>query len=841
MKKCTVLLVFMAFCVMASAQHHIIIGIVTNDKDERLPYATLQWQNSIVYATADSSGNFSIKSRKKTDTLVVTFTGYKPAKIEVEPHEKMLWIVLAGVKELETYTFKEARPDNFVSTLESRHVEQITSCELRKAPCCNLAGSFETNNSVDVSYGNAVTGATEIQMLGLRGIYTQLTVQKRPVFYGLGYPFALEFYPGTWLDGISISKGASSVEQGAQSLTGQINVNLVKPSEDKALFFNLYQNTLNTTESNLHINKKLNKDWSTGAYLHYDNMQNVTDHDNDGFVNMPQKRQLNGQWRLLHQGKTWYNQNTVQVLSDKRRGGQLVNSALVNPWLVRQDISRVDLSGSLGYLGFDKIYNTLAIIYGATYHKTDELYGRNVHTGTQNSYYANAIYATILGNTNNRLNMGASMQYDIYKEKVNDLVLDRKDVMPGAFAEYSYNHPKAGSAYNDWGLILGMRYDHHNRFGSFPSPRMNVKYNFTENQIVRVSAGRGWRVANIIPENLNVLASNRSLSIAPDLKPEDGWNAGINYSANFEIFERKATFNADGYHTRFVNQIVVDQDQDYKTVFFYNLNGKSYSNSLMGVFTYNAFENFDAKIGYKFNDVKTTFNQQLSRMPMIPANRWLLTLDYKTPDQNWLFHATLHYVGSQRLPALEGLPEQYLPHHYSGNSSPYININAQITRKLGRWEIYFGGENLSNYVQHMPIIASAEPYSDFFNASQVWGPLMGIRGFAGVRFSLEQDSKMQFRSPKQRKNAKMIELSFEVKGDCGMCKTRIEKTALGAGAAEASWSSETHILRVKFDENSLSKEKIQKAIAEAGHDTGLFRADDKTYQALPACCQYKRD
>ncbi|MEK0421795.1 MAG: hypothetical protein RLZZ161_1646 [Bacteroidota bacterium] len=841
MKKYIISLLAICLVKIAAAQHSVVTGFVTNEKEERLPYATLQWQNSIVYATADSSGNFSIKSRKKTDTLVVTFAGYKPAKVAVEPHEKMLWIVLTGVKELETFTFKEARPDNFVSTLESRHVEQITSCELRKAPCCNLAGSFETNNSVDINYGNAVTGATEIQMLGLRGIYTQMTVQKRPVFYGLAYPFALEFYPGTWLDGISVSKGASSVEQGAQSLTGQINVNLVKPSEDKALFVNLYQNTLNTTEANLHLNRKINKDWSAGTYLHYDNMQNVTDHDNDGFVNMPLKRQANGQVRLLHQGKTWFSQNTLHILNDRRSGGQLLDAALPNPWLVSQDMSRIDFSGSLGYLGFDKIYNTLALIYGATYHSTDERYGRNSHIGLQNSYYANAIYATIIGNTNNRLNMGGSLQYDIFREKVNDVALDRKDLMPGVFAEYSYNHPRAGSTYSDWGLILGLRYDHHNRFGGYPAPRMNIKYNFTENHIVRASAGRGWRVANIIPENLNVLASNRQLEIAPNLRPEDGWNAGVNYSGNFEIMGRKATFNTDVYHTLFVNQVIVDQDRDFKKVYFYNLDGRSYSNSIMGVFSWNVFDRFDTKIGYKYNDVKTTINQQLSRMPMIPAHRWLLTLDYKTKDENWLFHSTFHYVGRQRLPLLKGLPDQYLPHHNADQSSPYININAQVTRKLGRWEIYFGGENLSNYVQHQPIIAAADPYSEYFNASQIWGPLMGIRGFVGLRFSIDQVDKSVIKPVKLSKNAKITERSFEVKGDCGMCKTRIEKAALEAGAVEASWSSETHILRVKFDEKTNSQENIQKAIAKAGHDTGAFRTDNKTYDALPGCCQYKRD
>lgn len=841
MKKIFFILICSFAIFYASAQHSTITGIVTNEAEERLPYATLQWQNSIVNAVADSAGNFSIKARRKHDTLIVNFTGYEPAKIAVEPHEKMLWIVLNGVKEMESLVVQANRPDNFVSTLENRHTEQITSCELRKAPCCNLAGSFETNNSVDISSSNAVTGTHEIQMLGLRGIYTQMTLQKRPAFYGLAYPFALEFYPGTWLNGISVSKGASSVEQGAQSLTGQINVDLVKPSEDKALFVNLYQNSLGTFENNIHLNKKFANNWSAGIYTHYDNMQNGQDHDKDGFANMPKRQQINVLGRLLHQGKTWFSQNNLHVIKDNREAGQLGTSSATTPlWKVQQDINRVDFSGTIGYLGFDKIYNTLAIIYGATMHKTNELYGNTKHIGTQNSIYANAIYATILGNTNNRLNFGASFQADDFKESINDVNLDRKDIMPGAFAEYSYNRPKLGKSYSDWGIILGLRNDYHNRFGNFLAPRMNVKYNFDENNIIRFSAGRGWRVANIIPENLNVLAANRQLIIANNLKPEDGWNIGTNFSSRFEILDRNASFNADIYHTRFVNQIIADQDQDFKNVYFYNLDGKSFSNSLMGVLTYNLFKNFDVKLGYKFNQVRTTINGTLQKPTFLPAHRALLTLDYKTPNQTWLFHVTGHLVGSQRLPALNGLPHQYHPAHYSDFSPAYVNINAQITKLLGRWEIYFGGENLTNYTQHHPIIAANEPFSDYFNASQIWGPLMGIRGFVGVRFSINQPDP-NAPKPKISKHAKIIETTFEVKGDCGMCKTRIEKAAFTAGAIAATWSSETHLLTVKFDEKLLSLNDIQAAIAKAGHDTGSFKAEKAVYEKLPGCCQYTRE
>lgn len=741
MKKIVYSVVLLCVTFFAQAQNNKIIGIVTNESDERLPFATLQWAYSTIGTTADSLGAFMIKSRKKTDTLIVTYAGYAAARVVVEPQEKKLWIVLKGVANLQDIEIIAKREDNFVSTLENRHVEQISSCELRKAPCCNLAGSFETNGSVDVSTNNAVTGATEIQMLGLRGIYTQLTLQKRPNFYGLAYPFALEFYPGTWLNGISVSKGASSVEQGIQSLTGQINVDLVKPSEDKALFINLYESTNQTFEANIHLNRKLNKTLSVGTMFHFDDMKRGYDHDNDGFMNMPQKRQINSMTRILHQGKTWFGQVGIHLIRDSRVAGQITDISSSNlRWRVQQDMSRLDIGGTIGYLGLDKIYNSIALVYGVTVHRTDELYGRNTHKGTQQSLYGNLIYATIIGNTNHRLNLGTGIQYDDFKENVNDITLDRKDILPGVFGEYSYNRPKIGANYSDWGIIVGLRNDYHNHFGNVVAPRLNMKYNFSQDMIWRASAGRGWRVANIIAENLNVLASNRQIQIAPNLKPEDGWNMGTNFSMRFSAAGRKMTFSADAYHTRFVNQIVVDQDSDYKKVFFYNLDGKSYANSIMGVLTVPIFTRFDVKLGYKFNDVKSTFGGSLNVAPLMAAHRGLITLDYKTRDESWLFHVTGNYIGRQRLPQNLGLPAQYQP-HIGENAPAYININAQITKIMGKWEIYFGGENLTNYVQHQPILAYREPFSDYFNASQIWGPLMGIRGFLGVRYSIPQSAK----------------------------------------------------------------------------------------------------
>ncbi len=149
-----------------------LTGLVTNDNEEILVGATIYWKDSRVGARTDTTGRFNIPARPDAATLVVQYVGYPPAEVQVLPGENNLWIEVSGINQLHEVTVEAHGFDNRVSTIETRNVESISSRELRKAPCCNLSESFETNGSVDVVYSNALTGVKEIQMLGLRGVYS---------------------------------------------------------------------------------------------------------------------------------------------------------------------------------------------------------------------------------------------------------------------------------------------------------------------------------------------------------------------------------------------------------------------------------------------------------------------------------------------------------------------------------------------------------------------------------------------------------------------------------------------------------------------------------------------
>ena len=735
--KINILATLIFFSAVVVAQN--VTGVVQTEKGERIWGAVVAWQDNSAQTQTDSLGHFELPRKTVEANLTVRMVGFALITYRVLPSEVDLKLEIEGVQELKAVEIKGKKQDNAVSVLDARQVEHISANELKKAPCCNLSESFETNGSVDVTYSDAITGAKEIQMLGLRGIYTQLMVENRPDFYGLATPYALEYIPGTWLEGIDINKGVGSVKNGFQAITGQINTELEKPGKGKKLFVNLFGESTGRTEINVQTNHDLKKGWFTGLLLHGDWMDTKSDHDHDGFLNMPLKKQANGLYRLFYQSDKMHGQINVQGIKEERRSGQIVdNHSFTNPFLINANTERLSVFGKFAYTGFAKPFQQLGSQWAVTHHKLDALYGRNVYNGTQNSFYGNVIYGTIIGTTDHKLNVGTSYQYDDYREYLNDKNFSRTEGVAGAFGEYTFNQSKLGAAYNQFTMIAGLRTDYHNLFGLLVTPRLNLKYNFSENEALRFAAGRGLRVSNPIAENVGFLATNRAIVVGDNLKPEDAWNIGLNYVKVLKINGLEWRLSADAYRTEFVNQIVTDIETDYKTAKFYNLAGKSYANSFLVMLNAEILRGLDVKLVYKFNDVKTTYQGKLASVPLVAKNRGLVTVDYRTPNKNWLFNLTTQLVGTQRLADRSYVPHDLLHNHAAETTSPaYMLLNASINRKFKYLELYGGGENLTDYTQHDPIIAAENPSSPYFDATQVYAPLMGTRFYLGLRWWID--------------------------------------------------------------------------------------------------------
>lgn len=733
----------MIFSILSQAQNNKqLYGNVFTESGELLIGATVLWEGTSIGTVTDEHGDFWIDKQRDTAILVIQYVGYNPVTVEMYPHEDSVFIKFEGATELETVVVSEHRGDVFTSTLETRNMEQITSCELKKAACCNLSESFETSGSVDVMRQDAVTSASEIQMLGLRGIYSQLLVEKRPAFTGLGSPLALEYIPGTWVSGIQVSKGTSTVQNGPQSITGQINTELVKPWNDKPLFVNIFGSTIGRGEINVHANKKFGDHFSSGLLLHGSSTQGEFDRNNDGFIDQPKKTSLVGLWRNYWVDDNFSTQINVQVLEDKRQSGQVTAfddqpDAPGTAYQIDQQNRRVDVFGKFGYVGFMKPETSVGFIYGGSLHDMKNAFGNTRYNGQQKNFYANLMYASFIGTTDHKVNAGASFQHDDYEEYLNDTDFSRIETMPGVYGEYSYSPGK-------FGLIAGLRFDHHNRYGLFATPRVNLKYNFNDNTILRLSAGRGVRTAQILSENMAVMASNRQFVVdQSQLDIEDAWNVGLNFTKSFKLAGKSASLVADLYRTDFTNQVVMDMESEHGKVLFYNLDGKSYSNSLLVLGTWAPFKGFDMKLVYKLNDVKVTYNPPGSngesdpiQRPMMARHRGLVTLNYETPNEKWMFNSYTQIIGRQRFAHSHGVPSDIIK-NFTGEAPAYVMLNAQVTRRFKTLEFYLGGENLTDYRQDAAIVDWENPFGQYFDAMQVWGPLVGARAYFGIRWWID--------------------------------------------------------------------------------------------------------
>ncbi len=713
----------------------VVTGVVTNELEELLIGAAVYWKNTQTGTTTDTAGHFILPAMGREATLVVKYVGYTPVEVQVLPTENKLWIEVTGATQLQTMTVTEHSFGNTMSTLDPRNVEHVTSKELRRAPCCNLSESFQTNGAIDVSYPNAVTGVKEIQLLGLRGIYSQFLVENRPTMTGIATPFAFEYIPGTWLAGVDLAKGASSVKNGYTGITGQVNADLVKPMTDKPLFVNAFTSTEGRGELNVHLNRKVNKNLANGLLLHGSFVQNKWDMNDDNFRDSPNRQQLNALYRVQYDGPLGCAQINIQALTDRRQGGQFnISPGATELFSVDQNNDRVEVWGKYGREGvFGKPYNQIGNIASVSWHRTSALYGHNTYEAKQQSVYWTTLFESIIGTTNHKYVIAPSLQYDDIQEFVNESNLSRREAVPGVMAEYTYSHPNLDLEIPDLVVVLGARTDWNSRFGWLFTPRMSAKYNFTAKNVLRVSAGRGYRSPNLIAENISLLASNRSLDFASDIGIEAAWNYGANYTHNFKVAGREASISADIYRTDFTQQVVVDVERDYSKVFFYNLNGKSYSNSFLVNLQYNVLPGLDIKLAGKWNDVRATyFENKLRTVPLVARLRGLVTVDYTTPNKKWLFNMHAQIVGPQRLPDNSQVPHEYR-HDFPETSPTFALWNIQITRHWDKFEIYVGGENLTGFQQHHAIIAANEPWSPYFNGSQIWAPMMRQIGFVGVR------------------------------------------------------------------------------------------------------------
>ncbi|SIP86377.1 TonB-dependent receptor domain-containing protein [Chryseobacterium indoltheticum] len=645
-----------------------------------------------------------------------------------------------GEKSIEGVTITASKAATSISKKEAGLVFNIDSKELLKAACCNLSESFETNATVDVSFSNAVTGTKQLKMLGLDQKYTSLTKELLPEIRGLASAYGLNFIPGRWIESIQLTKGGSTVTNGYESITGQINTELIKNSKTPETSLNLFADFNGRAEANITHVAAINDKWSQTFLLHGNGTFGDTDMNDDNFLDRPKGTQINAAYLLNYndlERSGFGSHFGINFIKDERTAGQIgfdkkLPQSEQSLYGVGIDISRFQVWNKTGYVFKGKPYQSLGWMNQYVYHQQDSFFGLRNYSGQQHTYYSNLIFESILGNTNHKYKAGASFLYDGYEENYLVDNFKRNEIVPGIFAEYTLTGLK-------YTLVAGARADFHNLAGTQFTPRLNFKYDFTPQTIFRISAGRGFRTANVFAESQQYFASNRNIQILQNggdiygLRPEIAWNYGVSLQQEFKIFGKKTTIVADFFRTDFQDQVLVDLDRSPQQLTFYNLDGKSFANSFQTQWDFTPFKNFDVRLAYKYYDVQADYLDGRREVPFMAKHRGFVNLAYATNKNKnegfWSFDTTLNWVGKQRLPNTSTNPTEFQLPMYSES---YAVLNAQISRNFNKkLRAYLGGENLTSYHQKNAIMDFRNPFGNYFDGGMVYAPIMKANFYVG--------------------------------------------------------------------------------------------------------------
>ncbi|MCB0559543.1 MAG: TonB-dependent receptor [Lewinellaceae bacterium] len=723
-------------------------GVVYEAEEKRrripLPGASIRWLNTNEGASTNEEGRFEMPWNAQTDQVVISFIGFGSDTIQVK-EDFDLEIVLRTGALLSTVEVNYRRRTTETSFISSIKVQQIGEKELMKAACCNLSESFETNPSVDVSFTDAVTGARQIEMLGLSGPYVQITRENMPDVRGLSAIYGLTYTAGPWVESMQLNKGMGSVANGFESIAGQINVELRKPERGDRLYLNLYGNQMGRLEGNANLRQPINEHWDSGLLLHVKNqkMGRDIDRNDDGFMDMPESEQYIAVNRWKYHGDNGLEAQFgvkgayIDDISGQHGGGTEAHSGHGGHWGARITTRRLEGWFKMGKVFPEKPYASLGFQLSGTYHGQDAYFGLRSYDAEQSSAYANLIYQSNFGDTQHQFKTGASFQWDQYDERLAGAGYTRNEWAPGGFLEYTYQPADQFTA------VAGLRADYHNLFGAFLTPRLHLRYALAEAAVLRASAGRGQRTASIFAENIGALASARDIVIKagnPEkpygLDAEVAWNYGLNFTQGFKAGKRHGELNLDAFYTTFVNQVVVDYDRNPRELNFYNLQGRSYSTSLQAQVDMELLTRWDIRLAYRFNDVRVSYADGALQKPLVARHRAFINMAYETTTA-WKFDFTLNWQGAKRIPSTADNPPAFQRPAYSPD---FLLANAQISKQWReRFEIYLGAENLFDFIQADPIIANEDPFGPYFDSSLAWGPVFGRNVYVGLRYRIGKE------------------------------------------------------------------------------------------------------
>ena len=740
------LLLLLIFLVPFSLSGQSIKGKIfgeTPSGNEILPGATLTLLGTTQGVVSNEFGVFELTVPNVPEArLVVSFLGFQADTVAVQGRTYFSIYLSPDSKNLEAATIVAKQGGSFISALQGIKVEVINQKELTKAACCDLAGCFETQGTIQAQTTNLLLNSKELRILGLSGTYNQILVDGMPMILGGSFTYGISSIPGTLVDQIFVAKGANSVLQGFESISGQVNVVLKDPKPDKEkVLLNAYLNSFGEKHLNANFSTTLGKNWKSLTSLHLVQPAGKRDRDEDTFLDLPLLTRLAIYQKFTlgdEQTAGWSSKIGLRYLDEKRIGGQSNFDA-------KRDQGSNQVYGQVVQYQQPELYtktayrfNTqskISLIASAFQHQQSAWFGVTQYESKHLNAYANLQYEQLwaqkhdlkFGFSYRHLNLAESIRFsnnDLERTFAGDYL--RQERTPGMFAENVFN-------FDQFSIIAGARVDHHRQFGWQFVPRLTLRYNAGDATVIRANVGRGLRSVNLFAENISLLISSRDIQFAEKLDLEKAWNTGINLTHTASGENLVATFSTDLYHTRFQNQIFPDYDSDPSLAIIQNFRGTSISNGFQFDAKFVVAKIFEAKFAYNFLDVYRRTGEQKIQLPFNAKHRLMAAFSYEPKNKQWHADLNMHWMGPQRLPDTRSLPQSFQQPEFS---RAFSVANVQFTKVWKKLDIYAGCENLFDFRQIRPIINWQNPFGDYFDTAFAWGPTRGRELYVGMRMRL---------------------------------------------------------------------------------------------------------
>ena len=726
-------------------QTNNISGKITSGGDV-LSYANIYLKKTKIGTSSNENGVYELKNIPKGNyTLIVSSIGYqtKSEKISLDSNQKLIKnFSLSENNSLEEIVISGTlRP--VAKSNSPVPVEVYSNTFFKKNPTPSIFESLQNVNGVRPQLNCNVCNTGDIHINGLEGPYTFVLIDGMPIVSGLSTVYGLTGIPQALIERVEVVKGPASTLYGSEAVGGIINIITKKPSNAPVLSTDILSSSWGEINTDIGLRYKLSEKTQGLLGVNYFNYQNRIDNNNDGFTDLTLQNRISFFNKINIERKN----NKVFTIAGRyvyedRWGGEM-------DWTKEFRGTDVKYGESI-YTNRWETFGTyqlptsenISFQFSANGHYQNSFYGTDSYNAEQVIGFGQFIYNKQLAEKHDLL-LGLAYRYTFYEDNTfatleQDGITNKPSVthLPGFFIQDEI----ALNTQNK--LLLGARWDYNSLHGSILSPRVNYKWNSkNKSDILRVSVGNGFRVANVFTEDHAALTGAREVEFDGELDPETSWNANINYVKKISTENSFITFDASAFYTYFNNRILPDYETDPNKIIYANLNGYSVSKGV-SLNTDILFTNgLSINAGATLMDVSITENDIKTRQLLTESFSGVWSISYKF-NSNFSVDYTGNLYGPMRLPLLG-------ENDIRAANSPWFSIqNIQMTKKFtNSWELYGGVKNLLDFTPAANSINNASnPFNIgidtaqnpelAFDPSYVYASNQGIRAFAGLRFTL---------------------------------------------------------------------------------------------------------